>query len=301
MKVEALGARLQARRVGAARPLELPRPRPGPGRGAQARCAAARRRSTPRAASSRWRADGGAAPDRADHIQRRAASARHRSRRRLSDRACSALRRARHCSVRRAGEAPRAAAERATAPQASAGIPIACLGLDRTRLPAASFEHVATRARSPGDRRSSRPSRAVRLPAGSGCPPTLAARPAGQVASNARDGEPVAHQLDAADDGTMRRRPDESFGVAVAPVLDDAGQLAPRAALVRLGHAAWGAPSTSAALVGPGRVRRHATATRSTPPSGTFAARRPDHAIFTSTRGFDGRRSSAGSATKYRR
>ena len=34
------GARLQARRVGAARPLQLPRPRPGPRRRAQARCAA---------------------------------------------------------------------------------------------------------------------------------------------------------------------------------------------------------------------------------------------------------------------
>ena len=51
-------ARLQARRVGAARALELPRPRPGAGRGAQAPCAAARRRSTPRAASSRSPADG---------------------------------------------------------------------------------------------------------------------------------------------------------------------------------------------------------------------------------------------------
>ena len=37
MKVEALALGLQARRVGAARPLELPRPRPGPGRRAQGR------------------------------------------------------------------------------------------------------------------------------------------------------------------------------------------------------------------------------------------------------------------------
>jgi hypothetical protein len=35
MKAEAPGARVQARRVGAAGPLELPRPRPGPGRGAE--------------------------------------------------------------------------------------------------------------------------------------------------------------------------------------------------------------------------------------------------------------------------
>ena len=48
------GARLQARRVRAARALQLPRPRPGPRRGAAQRCAAGRR-STPRAASSRGR------------------------------------------------------------------------------------------------------------------------------------------------------------------------------------------------------------------------------------------------------
>ena len=42
MKTEALGARVQARRVRAAGPVELPRPRPGPGRRAQA----ARRQAT---------------------------------------------------------------------------------------------------------------------------------------------------------------------------------------------------------------------------------------------------------------
>ena len=56
MKVEALDARLQARRVGAARPLQLPRPRPGPAAPSSSE-RAARRPSTPRAGSSRSRAD----------------------------------------------------------------------------------------------------------------------------------------------------------------------------------------------------------------------------------------------------
>ena len=52
MKVEALALGFKHVESGAARPLQLPRPRPGPGRRA-AHAAAARRRSTPRAGSSR--------------------------------------------------------------------------------------------------------------------------------------------------------------------------------------------------------------------------------------------------------
>ena len=121
----------------------------------------------------------------------------------------------------------------------------------------------------------------------SGCPNTLAFRPAGQVVFERSNAEPVLVSLSvAADDGTMATSPSDFFGVAVAPT-STAGQLATDPIPFSLGHCglmsgvdvdgSWWDPVGFVDIDHPDAINSA---------NGMFAPSDPNHATLTSDGGF---------------